>query len=243
MISQLFCNKYNSMIRISDALRANIEGNPFLEFGLHHGLFNLTQLARYLKPFVESRAMKEVQPAALTMALSRLERDAQAVTPQARRYVIDRVTIHSGLCTATYPRQPDIHGVLNGLYGRIHRDGGYCSLSQGQHEVTIILDRSRMPELEKRIPRRPVFRHDHLAAIGVQFDPRYARIPGMLYMLLQRVALQNVNLIEITSTFTEIRLFIAEDDTRAIFDLLFQSFLAKGDKPGDNKTRSPALRA
>ena len=110
--------------------------------------------------------------------------------------MIDRVTIHSGLCTATYPRQPDIHGVLNGLYGRIHR--------------------------------RPLFRHDHLAAIGVRFDPRYARIPGMLYMLPQRVALQNVTLIEITSTFTEIHLFIAEDDTRAIFDLLFQSFLAKG---------------
>lgn len=216
------------MIRISDALKANVEGNPFLEFGLHHGLFNLSQLARYLQPHIKSRTLKEVQPTALTMALSRLQRDMQPTTPTARHYAVDRVTIHSGLCTATYPRQPDIQGVLNAHYERIHRDGGYCSLSQGQHEVTIILDRDRMPELDRKIRRKPVYRCDDLAAIGVQFDPRYAHIPGMLYMLLQRVALQNVNLIEITSTYTEIHLFVAEEDTRAVFDLLFQSFLSKG---------------
>lgn len=218
------------MIRISDALKANIEGNPFLEFGLHHGLFNLTQLARYLQPHIESRTMKAVQPAALTMALSRLQREIQPTTPTAREYAVDRVTIHSGLYTATYPKQPDILTVLNKLYERVHRDGGYCSLSQGQHEVTIILDRDRVPELQKRIRRRPLFRCDDLSAIGVQFDSRYARIPGMLYMLLQRVALQNVNLVEITSTFTEIHLFIAEEDTRTVFDLLFQSFLAQGNR-------------
>jgi hypothetical protein len=215
------------MIRISDALKANIEGNPFLEFGLHHGLFNLSQLARHLLPHVESRTLKAVQPTALTMALSRLQRDMQAATAAARHYTIDRVTIHSGLCTATYSRRPEVLGVLNRLYEQVHREGGYCSLSQGQHEVTVTLDRDRMPDLMQRLRARPVFRCDDLAAIGVQFDPRYARIPGMLYMLLQRVALHNVNLIEVTSTFTEIHLFVAEEDTRTVFDLLYASFLSK----------------
>ena len=63
----------------------------------------------------------------------------------------------------------------------------------------------------------------------MQFDPRYATIPGMAYMLLRRVALQNVNLIEITSTFTEIHLFIDERNTQIVFDLLFQIFLSRKD--------------
>jgi len=50
---------------------------------------------------------------------------------------------------------------------------------------------------------------------------------------LQRVALQNVNLIEISSTYTEIVFFIAEEDTRIVFDTLFQSFVVEQNaKPG-----------
>ncbi|MEZ5590063.1 MAG: hypothetical protein R3F53_04905 [Gammaproteobacteria bacterium] len=48
----------------------------------------------------------------------------------------------------------------------------------------------------------------------------------MLYTLLQRVALQNVNLIEISSTYTEIVFFIAEK-IRIVFDTLFQSFVVE----------------
>ncbi len=46
-------------------------------------------------------------------------------------------------------------------------------------------------------------------------------------MLLQRVALQNVNLIEISSTYTEIVFYVAEKDTRIVFDTLFHSFLVR----------------
>ena len=49
----------------------------------------------------------------------------------------------------------------------------------------------------------------------------------MLYMLLQRVALQNVNLIEITSTYTEIVFYIDQRDTQTVFDTFFESFLVK----------------
>ncbi len=212
------------MKKISDALRENIQGNPFLEFGLHHGLFNLTQLAHYLRPYIESRTSKQLTPAALTMALSRWQRATPSTVFRQTDYVVDKLTIHSRLQTATYPKMPDIHKYLNRLYERVHGEGGYCSLSQGQHEVTVIVDREyRLPS---RKSVRPVFYHDNIAAIGVQFAPRYAEIPGMLYMILQRVALLNINLIEITSTFSEIHLFIDETDMQTVFDLLFQTFLS-----------------
>ena len=60
------------MIKISDAILAVIRGNTFLEFGVHHQLFNQTQLARYLQPFVAARSHKEPKASAIAMALSRL---------------------------------------------------------------------------------------------------------------------------------------------------------------------------
>lgn len=51
-------------------------------------------------------------------------------------------------------------------------------------------------------------------SIGVQFGEGYADVPGILYTLLQRVALQNVNLIEISSTYAEIAFYGDEADAR-----------------------------
>ncbi len=220
------------MIRISETLRDIVKGNPFLEFGVHHGLFNLTQLARYLQPQVEARAMKEVQVSAITMNLSRLQRRLAPATPAPERFVIDNVTIHSGLSTVTYPRNPEVQAKLNALYNRIHEEGGFCSLSQGLRELTAIFESRFRPELGQQIRQPPLYEHERLASVGVQFGARYADIPGMLYMLLQRVTLQNINLIEITSTYTEIIFFIDETDTRTVFDTLFQSFLVRGTRAG-----------
>jgi aspartokinase len=86
-----------------------------------------------------------------------------------------------------------------------------------------------LPLLREMIREEPVHQHTHLAPVGEQFDRRYARIPGLLYTLLQRVTLQNINLIEISSTYTEIVFYVDEHDTRTVFDTLFQSFPAAAD--------------
>lgn len=216
------------MRTVSDGLREIIQGNPFLEFGIHYGLFNLSQLARYLRPFVEARTHKEVKATAIAMGLSRLQQSLRSSTRAPDHYVIDKVTIHSGLFTATFAASPEAHEHLNALYHRIQREGGFCSLAQGQREITVIAERRHQSRLDRILKQAPLYTHDRLASIGVQFGERYADVPGVLYMLLQRVALQNVNLIEISSTYTEIDFYVDEGDTRTVFDTLFRSFLVQG---------------
>lgn len=216
------------MIRVSDALQAIIKTNPFLEFGIHHRLLNLTQLARYMHPFVEARTQKEVSVSAITMNLSRLQQSLLATTPAPEQYIIEKVTIVSGLCTATFPRSPDAHKRLNNLHNHIQRNNGFCSLAEGMREITVIVENRYQSRLQNLLAQAPLYTHSRLASVGVQFSENYADVPGMLYMLLQRVALQNVNLIEISSTYTEIVLYVAEEDTRIVFDTLFQSFLVQG---------------
>ena len=218
------------MLRISEALREIIRDNPFLEFGIHHGLFNLTRLARHLRTAVQIRTRKDVQVSALTMNLSRLQRDLRPATPAPEQYVIENLTVHSGLCTVSYPKSPELHAALHKVYNRIHRENGFCSLSQGLHEITLIIDGRFRAILEAEVRQRPIYQHANLASVSVQFSEHYAEIPGMLFMLLQRVALQNVNLIEITSTYTEIVFFIDERDTQTVFDTFFRSFLVKSEQ-------------
>ena len=213
------------MIKISDALKTIIKSNPLLEFGIHHGLFNLTQLARYLQPFVQARTQKDISTSAITMSLSRLQQSLSANTPEPEHYLIEKISIVSGLCTATFPRSPQAHKRLNSLYNHVQNNNGFCSLAEGMREITIIVENRYQQKLQTLLDQAPLYTHSQLASVGVQFGKHYADIPGMLYTLIQRVALQNVNLIEISSTYTEIVFYIAEKDTRIVFDTLFHSFL------------------
>ncbi len=215
------------MIKITEALLTIIQENPFLEFGFNHELFNQAQLARYLNPLVKARAQKEVSDSAVMMALSRLKGELAGSQINSRQYVIDKLTVISGLSTASFLRTPQTHRKLSLLYGFIQSRNGFCNLCEGIGEITVIVESVYQTKLKKITTQKPLYAHDQVASICVKFGDKYATIPGMLYMILQRVALQNINLIEISSTYSEINLYFAEKDTRIVFDTLFSCFISK----------------
>ena len=226
------------MITITEALGQILRGNAFLEFGFRHDLFNLTKLARFLRPQVEARTAKETQETALTMALSRLRRAGPAPPPDAEGHdlTLESVTVHSGLALRTFSRSPALQARLAKIYGQVHEKNGFCDLSLGMREVTIILDARLRDWLDEAVPQRPVYRNDEVAAVTARFPERHIDVPGILYALMQRVTLQNINIIEITSTYTEISFFVAQSDARLLFDTFFESFSLQSDP---ESTRRP----
>lgn len=233
------------MISIADALRDIVRTNPLLAFGFQHGLFNLTKLAAYLRPVVAARTKKDVQESAITMALSRLKRDRADRAPDIERFTVENVTIHSGLSARSYQRSPELHRRLSEFSRHVQSRNDFCSLTQGIHELTVIFDSRYRTLLRDSTHARPTYRNDGIASISVQFDERYLDVPGLLYILLQQVALQNVNLVEISSTYTEAMLFVAEEDARLVFDTLFERFLLRSEISADppGSSRSPSRRS
>ncbi len=148
------------------------------------------------------------------------------------RFEIETVSIQSGLAVRTYPRTATLLKRLNGFYLKLHQQNAFCSLTHGMHELTLIYDGRYGELLDSSLPGAPIHEHRGIASIGVHFDRRYVDIPGLLYLLVQRVTLQNVNLVEISSTYTETQLFVAEADARLVFDTIFETFLVRGDPLG-----------
>ncbi len=211
------------MVKISTAVLSIIRGNPFLEFGVHHQLFNQTQLARYLQPFITARARKDSSVSAIAMALSRLTPELIESTPKPANFLLEKVSVTTGLCTASFMRTVSTHRVINRLQTDMYKREAFCSVSEGMREVTVIIENKYEKRLHALVGEPPVYQHNSLASVEILFGDGYTETPGMLYMLLQRAALQNINLIEITSTCSGITMFIAEKDTRLLFDTLFKT--------------------
>jgi len=211
------------MIKASDAILAIIKGNAFLEFGVHHQLFNNAQLARYLQPFVAARTHTDTTESAIAMALSRLASSLVENTPEPADFQFKNVNVTAGLCTASFTRTMSVHRSVNRLQAEMYKKEAFCSVSEGMKEVTVIVENRFEERLLTLVGEQPVYQHTNLASVEIYFGNDYTETPGMLYMLLQRAALQNLNLIEITSTCSGLTMFIAEEDTRKLFDTLMNS--------------------
>lgn len=209
------------MLKISDALRDIIQKQPFLLFGFHAGIFNLSKLSTFLLPFLERRTKKDLTKTAVLMNLSRLQKEFQNTSPQVTDFSIKNLIVHHNLCSITFANDETNHTRLNTLYAQIKKqENTYIIINQGINEVTIIIDESNYPIFHTLFGDTVKNSECGLVSLGVQFEQKYYGITGLIHYLVQQLTLQGINIREISSTYTELIFYIRKGDTKLAFDTL-----------------------
>lgn len=216
------------MIKISDVIRDLVQKNPYLSFGIANRLFNLTQLAQFLQPMVETRLKKEVRASAILMNLSRLQREKHKAIQAMRFFEIENITIQSNLMTATYYKNDRTEMQIEALNQEVRERNGYFGWSEGMNEVAIVFER-RFAELRNGlITEEPKFENDAVSALVIKFPKQYADQPGFLYAVLRTLALHNINVVEAASTYSEFTVYIDRSDIQLAFESLEDTFSQVG---------------
>lgn len=214
------------MIRISDAVEKIIAENNLLEFGFSQGIFNLTQLAKFIKPLVEVRTQKEIQVPAIVMNLSRLQRKSEKKNPPITKFKLKNIDIYSSLATITFYKDAGIHDHVNEIFEKVRAQKGYFALSESSQEVTIFFQRNFLDEITKSVKEESIkYKNIEVTCVRVRFAEEYFHIPGLLYFLMQKIYLQGINIIEISSTYTEFCIYLRHEDVKVAFETLHDSFL------------------
>lgn len=211
-------------MKTSEALEQVIAGNPFLQFGLSHHLYNLSELAKLVQPIVEVRIGKSIQRTALVTGLSRLQKKVQARLPESHNFEIENLSVQTNLATATYEKRVKNHEQINLAYNAIQKQGEYFVYSESTSEITIFFHKRFAPIVENIVQARPKYQNLAITAVQVKFDEKFFYEPGMIYLIMQKMMLQNINIIEFSSTFTELIFFIEKDDLQLVFDTLRSCF-------------------
>lgn len=212
------------MHKISDSIKAIVEKNSLIEFGLSNNLFNLSQLAKFMLPLVESRTKKEITISALLMGLSRYQKNMNKVVENVQRFHIKNLFIHSDLCAITYNKTPEIHKDIQKLYTHVLKLDKFITLTEGANEISIILENSMLSILEKQIEKQPRYKNTSISSIGMKFSESYVKTPGLIFTILQQVTLQGINIVEISSTLSELIIYIDQKDATLAFDTLYNCF-------------------
>jgi hypothetical protein len=212
------------MIKISDSLREIIKDNQFFQFALSHRLLNLSQFARYIKPVIEARTKKPVQDSAVLMNLSRLQSDLRKTLPEIVGLKLASINIFSDLFSMTFFKNSELHLFLNKIYFDVQNANGFITVSEGAGEITFICESRFRKMIEEKLPSKPKHFSDNLSGIGLRLFEDQLDSSGVIYYVLQQLFLQNINLVEISSTYTEFILYVKKEDTQLAFDTLFNTF-------------------
>lgn len=213
------------MIKIPDSIREIITGNHFLQFGLSYRLFNLTQLAHYLQPLVETRCQKSVQPTAIVTALGRLQKDMMEEAPNEKKFTVENISVKSGLATKTFLNTPETRTAIHKLAEDMHTKKRFYQYTESTHEISLFYERNTIDLVSQKLPFSVKYNNESVACVGIIFSEELFTEPGLLYVLMQRITLQNINIIDISSTFTEFNFFVRDEDVKIVFETLHDCFL------------------
>jgi aspartokinase len=211
------------MIKISDAIRDIIQKDSILHWGLYNRILNLSKLASFLKPLVQIRTKRDVKCSAILMNLSRLQREISKTPAANRKYFIDSLSFHSNLCINTFLNTSEIHEQVNKFYSKVKKEAQNLSITEGKKEITVICNEKFKDDLLSIINEKPKKTFFNVSSIVLEFSEEYSEVPGLLHFILQQTTLQNINVIEISSTYTELIIYIDEKDQKLALDTLLEN--------------------
>lgn len=212
------------MRTISDAVAHVVEANPWLRAGLALRLMNLSQVARYILPAVAARTQKEVRPSAVAMALSRLQPHLGRLEGGAFPALAERITVQRGLAVLTFANSRRCQAALPRLQEKTRERHGFLTVTEGIREITLIVAASGRDVALETLPDRPEREAGGVAGLSIALTDENLGTPGVLYRLLQPLALQGVNVVEVASTTREFHVYIDEDDVMLALDSLYATF-------------------
>lgn len=187
---------------------------PFLADALQRGLLNYGALADHLLPGVQQETKRVVKHAAVMMALRRLAEKLEQHDLQPPSFHDADIAIRSNLFELTVQNTRRAFDRVHDYRRTINYDRGeLLTITQGLHELTIISNKHHLPALHNLLKEEHIKNvTEELSLLTIKIPEEALGTPGYFYTLTKALAWENINIIEIVSTLTEMTFALADRD-------------------------------
>lgn len=211
------------MISISDALNEIITNYPFVEKGLSKGIVNYSAFAREVKPQIEKRLLKSVKTGAIIMSLKRIsDRLSKEKNKEDQNLNLTDLTVRSNLSELTFANSETFPEKTRLLLESVsNKRGVICTFSEGIRETTFIMSAEIMADAKRIFKGETLVSNiNNLSSITIRLPEEVVYIPGIYYCILKMLAWENINIIEVLSTYTELTIILENKDVDRAFTSL-----------------------
>jgi aspartokinase len=204
------------MKKISDAVAEIMEKDYLIRGIAQKGLLNHRAYAKQILPLVEKACFKEVKLGSVTTAVTRYADQLKPIPIPPNEDIL-RISVQKHLSGLTYERTIETSEKIRNFYREFaDSPDSYITVTQGVNEITIIANDSIIKKIKTELTGyNTIYDITNIAGISVKFDIKYMEISNLFYALIRKLALRNINIIEIVSTATELTFIIDMDDVQA----------------------------
>ena len=213
------------MLSIATKVEQIVSESAFLTEGMALGLINLSELARQLRPQLESDLWKPVGQAAVVMALRRL---SERLPQQGQSQPImlpprmGELTTRAELTISTYRLSDDSHECQRNLLALAEPyPGMFVSVTRGVHEMLVVCSRPLSHMVEEAFgAERLLARADNLTALTLRLNPETRGTPGIYHAVLKKLAWDKISVVNMMCTYSELTILLEQSQTGAAFSVL-----------------------
>lgn len=213
------------MITIAKRVEQLIERWPMLRQGLEMDLLNVSSVARYLKPEVESEIGERISEAAILMAIRRYQKKDAAKKSDTKRPqdFLGDMSVRPSLCDLTFANSPTLQQKVDKIASQFSTHE-YFTVSRGILQTSVILYDQKVDDVLKILNGEHLEqRVDKLSAITLWIKRGYGSLPGILVYPLNALAWRGIAVIEIISTYDELNIILYDKDVELAFRTLKQA--------------------
>ncbi len=218
------------MLKITNAVEEIINSSEIALTSLSHGYLNFTAFAESIHKEVERKTKKPVKVGSIVVALSRL---ANKYTSTKKDDLLPTVelqdlTLKTHLMELTFERTQNSQKFTAKLYAdKKINTREFFVVSQGVSEITIISTEDNEKEILRAFGTdKPTKSIRNLVAFSLRFDESYLQVPNTIYSLIRPLALKQINLIEVVSTYSELTFILERKEMERAFEI-FNNLLHK----------------
>lgn len=201
------------MVTISHIVQNVLQHQVLIQEAINKEIVSYNKLAYYLKPKIELEINKPVKNSAIIMAI---KRNTKKIKSNSENFKFPKSieTIRSDICYIVFEESPTILSKLYELYHIVNfKKGGILNIIQGNYEIAVIINKKYKEELLDLCYEEKILETiDNLVSISYSYSKDLFYKHKILHDISVFLAWDNINIIDIILTKTEISIIIKEDD-------------------------------
>lgn len=205
------------MISITSVVKKIVLESDFATHGMQTGALNLRQYAAQIQEQVEEQAKKPASINSIAMALSRVQKEVEALPPVKIDLVVHRMSTQTNLVEIVYDQSSYVQKRLQKVQEWSIKNNHFFTVVQGFQEIAFIVDSSHADAVKDLFSdAEPVITIPDLVAVTLSVPKESIETPNQIYTMLCMLAPQQISVVDIISTYTEVTLLIENKNLSAV---------------------------
>ncbi len=210
------------MVNISHLVKRYMEDSPYLQEFLLRGIIHIPNLAEDIKPFIE-KEIGQVKETAIIMALRRYSEQLKESDIKIKRFKIKSdITIKTNIVDISVLKSSQLFRDLEKLYKIVdYKKGDLLNVIHGSNEVTIITNERFKEKILKILENEKTLNIEkNLVSLSLTYPKEFLYTPGVIFNIIRKLALENINIFEVITTRTELTLILSKKDLIKSYNIL-----------------------